>query len=245
MAEHQRRYVVRWLKERLSGRQDRSTALFDLKQWLYEHRVLIVHDRALQQLIVQAVQDVEAALTHRLEAVFGAAALDQWGLLLPRPECGGPSLQQWLPFVPLRNSTNQMGELFRKIERLTKLGVHRDWPAACNEAVVRHNARRCANRPPSVSKRIRHPIRRLEAACFMRYAICVATDQLLWMLARWQRKMVNEAGSKVDATRPDLNLVAARPPYTGKVHENQGTPFRAAAHGGTDRTPAMRPRFRT
>ncbi|KVD49416.1 Tn3 family transposase [Burkholderia ubonensis] len=204
MAEHQWRYVVRWLKERLSGRQDRSTALFDLKQWLYEHRVLIVHDRALRQLIVQAVQDVEAALTHRLEATFGAAALDQWSMLLPRPESGGVSLQQRLWSVPLRNSTNQMGELFRKIERLTKLGVYRDWPAACNEAVVRHYARRCANRPPSVSKRIRQPIRRLEAACFMRYAICVATDQLLWMLARWQRKMVNEAGRKVDATRPDL-----------------------------------------
>lgn len=204
MAEHQRRYVIRWLKERLSGRQDRSTALFDLKQWLYEHRVLIVHDRALRHLIVQAVQDVETALTHRLEAAFGAAALDQWGMLLPRPESGGASLQQWLWSVPLRNSTNQMGELFRKIERLTKLGVHRDWPAECNEAVVRHYARRCANRPPSVSKRVRQPIRRLEAACFMRYALCVATDQLLWMLARWQRKMVNEAGSKVDAKRPDL-----------------------------------------
>ncbi len=204
MAEHQRRYVVRWLKERLSGRQDRSMALFDLKEWLYEHRVLIVHDRLLRQLIVQAVQDVENSLTCRLETAFGAASLDQWGMLLPRPESGGASLQQWLWSVPLRNSTNQMGELFRKIERLTKLGVHRDWPTACNEAVVRHYARRCANRPPSVSKRIRQPIRRLEAACFMRYALCVATDQLLWMLARWLRKMVNEAGSKVDARRPDL-----------------------------------------
>ncbi|CAJ3199676.1 transposase Tn3 family protein [Burkholderia pseudomallei] len=204
MAEHQRRYIVRWLKERLSGRQDRSTALYDLKQWLYEHRILIVHDRALRQLIVQAVQDVEVALTHCLEASFGDATLDQWGMLLPRPESGGASLQQWLWSMPLRNSTNQMGELFRKIDRLTKLGVNFDWPAECNEAVVRYYARRCANRPPSVSKRIRQPVRRLEAACFMRYAICVATDQLLWMLSRWLRKVVNEARSKVDATRPDL-----------------------------------------
>lgn len=204
MAEHQRRYVVRWLKERLSGRQDRSTALFDLKQWFYEHRILIVQDRVLRQLIVLAVQDVEATLTRRLEDAFGDATLDQWGVLLPRPEAGGTSLQQWLWSVPLRNSTHQMGDLFRKVGRLTKLGVHRDWPVECNEAVVRHYARRCANRPPSVSKRIRQPARRLEAACFMRYAICVATDQLLSMLSRWQRKVVNEAGRKVDATRPDL-----------------------------------------
>ncbi|WP_193394841.1 hypothetical protein [Burkholderia pseudomallei] len=38
----------------------------------------------------------------------------------------------------------------------------------------------------------------------MRYAICVATNQLLGMLGRWWRKVVNEAGRKVDATRPDL-----------------------------------------
>lgn len=204
MAEHQRRYVVRWLKERLSGRQDRSTALYDLKQWLYEHRILIVQDRVLRTLIIQAVQDVETALTNHLETSFGAAALDHWGVLLPRPEAGGASLQQWLWSVPLRNSTNQMGDLFRKIERLTKLGAHEHWPAECNEAVVRHYARRCANRPPSVSKRIRQPVRRLEAACFMRYALCVATDQLLWMLNRWQRKIVNEARAKVDTARPDL-----------------------------------------
>ncbi|KVE40067.1 transposase [Burkholderia sp. BDU5] len=205
MAEHQRRYVVRWLKERLSGRQDRSSALFDLKCWLYEHRVLIVQDRTLRQLIVQAVQDVEAALTRSLEAAYGEATLDQWGLLLPRPEAGGTtSLQQWLWSVPLRNSTHQMGELFNKIDRLTKLGIHAGWPAACTEAVVRHYTRRCANRPPSVSKRIRQPSRRLETACFMRYALCVATDQLLWMLGRWLRKIVNEASRKVDAARPDL-----------------------------------------
>ncbi|MFP3710877.1 hypothetical protein SB783_43640, partial [Paraburkholderia sp. SIMBA_009] len=90
---------------RLSGRQDRNTALYDLKQWFYEHRILIVQDRALRQLIVQAVQDVEVALTHRLEASFGAATLDHWGALLPRPEASGASLQQWLWSVLLRNST--------------------------------------------------------------------------------------------------------------------------------------------
>ncbi|WP_244132806.1 hypothetical protein [Burkholderia sp. BCC0397] len=38
----------------------------------------------------------------------------------------------------------------------------------------------------------------------MRYAFCVATDQLLWMLPRLQHKTANEAGSEVDAKRPDL-----------------------------------------
>lgn len=44
MAEHQRRYVVRWLKERLSGRQDSSTALYDLKRWLYDYDDILARD---------------------------------------------------------------------------------------------------------------------------------------------------------------------------------------------------------
>lgn len=66
MAEHQRHYVVRWLKERLSGRQDRSTALLDLKQWLYEYRVLIVHDRALRQLMMIALERTKAQIRARV-----------------------------------------------------------------------------------------------------------------------------------------------------------------------------------
>jgi hypothetical protein len=52
-----------------------------------------------------------------------------------------------------------MGELFRKLKRSIKPGEHRDRPTACNETVVKHYARRCANCRPSVSKRIRQPIR--------------------------------------------------------------------------------------
>lgn len=70
MAEHLRRYVVRWLKERLSGRQDRSTALLDLKQWLYEYRVLIVHDRALRQLMMIALERTKAQIRARVEHPF-------------------------------------------------------------------------------------------------------------------------------------------------------------------------------
>jgi hypothetical protein len=118
MAEYHRRYVVRWLKERLSGRPERGQLLHVLKRWLYEHRILIVHDRLLKRLIVQAVQSVEVALTDTLARAFGASTLDDWGHLLPRPDGEHGSLQHWLWAVPLRNSTHQMGEIFTKIDRL-------------------------------------------------------------------------------------------------------------------------------
>jgi hypothetical protein len=171
MAEHQRRYVVRWLKERLTGRPERG----DL---LYEHHILIVHDRLLKRLIVKAGQDVEGSLTDGLVGAFGDATLDHWSRLLAQPDNDHASLQQWLWAVPARQSTHQMRDVFTKIDRLYAIGVHEGWPMLCNDAAVRHYARRCARRPPAMSKRIEQRSRRLEAACFMRYALCSATDQL-------------------------------------------------------------------
>jgi hypothetical protein len=82
MAEHQRRYVVRWLKERLTGRPERDDLLYELKRWLYEHHILIVHDRLLKRLIVKAGQDVEGSLTDGVIGAFGDATLDNWSRLL-------------------------------------------------------------------------------------------------------------------------------------------------------------------
>ena len=56
-----------------------------------------------------------------------------------------------------------------------------------------------------MSKRIEQRSRRLEAACFMRYALCSATDQLLSMLRRWIRKVVNDATREVESIQIDPN----------------------------------------
>ncbi len=202
MAEHQRRYVTRWLKERLTGQPSRTALFHELKRWLYEHRILIPHDRALKRLISQAVATAEAALAVALVRAYGAS-LDTWGISLARPHGDRTNLQQWLWAVPLRTSTHQIGELFDKVELLYKMGIHRNWPAACNEALIRYYARRCANRPPSVSKRVAQQPRRLEAACFLRYALCVATDHLATMLRHWIQKSVNDVRRLIEAGRPD------------------------------------------
>jgi hypothetical protein len=84
MAEHRRRYVLRWLKERLHGRPARGDLLHELKQWPYDHRIFISHDRLLKRLIVQAVQHLESALTDALLHVFGEATVDNWGRVLSK-----------------------------------------------------------------------------------------------------------------------------------------------------------------
>ncbi|MFJ3319037.1 Tn3 family transposase [Herbaspirillum huttiense] len=204
MTEHQRRYLVRWLKETLVGRPDTSTLLMQVKCWLYEHRILIAHDRLLKRVIAEAIRSHEAFLEKALLLSVGNATITEWGRQLPAPEGEYGSLQQWLWAVPLKHSTVQMAELFDKIDRLYALKVTATWPIDVNETLVRYYARRCANRPPSVSKRVQSQSRKLEAACFMRYALCSATDQLLAMFRRWAIDVTNEAGRQVDGGRPDL-----------------------------------------
>ncbi|WP_137910022.1 MULTISPECIES: Tn3 family transposase [unclassified Burkholderia] len=201
IAEHQRRYVIRWLKEQLTGRPERGQIPNDLKRWFYEHRIVIPPDRMLRQFIVQAVRDIETYLHEALDRTYGMETLARWAQVLAQPHGEHASLQRWLWAVPLRNSTVQMSEVLDKINLLTMHNVATRWPAECNDAIVRHYARRCAGRPPSISKRIEAQSRRLEAACFMRYSLCMSTDQVLEMLRRWVLKVANDASHEVDAMR--------------------------------------------
>ncbi|SAL05804.1 transposase Tn3 [Caballeronia calidae] len=198
ISEHQRRYVIRWLKEQLTGRPERGQLGNDLKQWFYEHRIVIPNERTIRQFIVQAVRDTESSLHAEFQRTFGPQKLDSWARLLPQPHKEHVSLQGWLWAVPLRGSTQQMGEVLDKINLLTMHGVACAWPGTCNDAIVRYYARRCASRSPSISKRIAPQSRRLEAACFMRYSLCTATDHILTMLRRWVQKVVNDASRTLD-----------------------------------------------
>ncbi|MBB3262128.1 hypothetical protein F4827_007008 [Paraburkholderia bannensis] len=201
IAERQRRYVIRWLKEQLTGRPERGQLMSDLKRWFYEHRIVIPPDRRLRQFVIQAVHDIEHSLHETLAQALGIDRLESWQRLLAQPYGDHTSLQRWLWAVPLRGSMHQMSEVLDKIKLLTMYGAADCWPGECNDAVVRHYARRCASRPASISKRIEPQGRRLEAACFMRYSRCTATDQVLTMLRRWVLKAVNDASRDVESAR--------------------------------------------
>lgn len=207
MTEHQRRYVVRWLRETLTGRADSGSLLPDLKRWFYDHRILLVAERELKRLIVGAQHDHEAQLAEALVRSYGASRLAEWDHALVSAREDGSPLQSWLWSAPTKQSTVQMSELFDKISHLSSMGVHAGWPDPVNDAAVRYYARRCANRSPSVSKRIVDSRRKLEGGCFLRFALCTASDQVLLMLRRWIKKTANQAATE---TAPKYTDAQAR-----------------------------------
>jgi TnpA family transposase len=204
MTEHQRRYVVRWLRETLAGRAGGILLLPDLKRWFYDHRILLVAERELRRLIAGAQRDHEAQLIDGLVRAYGAPRLAEWDQTLASTRDDGTPLQTWLWSAPRKQSTVQMSEVFDKIEYLRGMGVHADWPELANDAAVRYYGRRCANRPPSVGKRISSTRRPLEVGCFLRYALCTTSDQLLLMLRRWIRKMASQATTETAPKYADV-----------------------------------------
>ena len=93
MSEHQRRALVRLLGDEVSRCADRDQLMVVARHWLYEHRLLIVHDRAIRTLIA-------AALVH-LEAETAAQIRQSW---------------LWAP--PAKHSTRQISEVLERIDWL-------------------------------------------------------------------------------------------------------------------------------
>ena len=203
MTEHQRRYVVRWLRETLNGRSDQTSLLPEVKRWFYDHRILQIAPRELKSLIATAQRDHEAQLLKALEHAYGQQKLQEWELALNSKTEDSTPLQSWLWAAPLKQSTVQITQFFDKVDHLRTMGVADHWPTTVNDAAVRYYARRCAHRAPSVSKRITSTRRSLEVACFLRYALCTSSDQLLLMLRRWIRKMANDAARETTPSYAD------------------------------------------
>lgn len=68
MTEHQRRALVRELRDEVSRCADREQLLLRARQWQYEHRLLIVHDRAIRALIAAALKELEAETSAAIRA---------------------------------------------------------------------------------------------------------------------------------------------------------------------------------
>ena len=204
MSEHQRRALVRVLRDEVAHTADRERLLLRARHWLYEHRLIIVHERAIRALVAAALAELEAATAASIRATVPAAALKQWATAVAACRPDGQHCQSWLWSVPAKHSTRQIAEVLERITVLNGLGLDRHL-GELNDALVRRYARRMATRPPSISERIKEPARTVEIACFLRYCLLTATDQLILMFQRratdlW-RQCAEDAVGAIDWSR--------------------------------------------
>ena len=78
MSEHQRRALVRELRDEVSRCADREQLLVRARQWLYKHQLLIVHERAIRTLIAAALAQLETETGAAIQVTVTPATLNRW-----------------------------------------------------------------------------------------------------------------------------------------------------------------------
>jgi hypothetical protein len=202
LSDHHRRALVRVLREELTRTDDRERLLGFARRWLYDHRLIIVHERRLRAMIAAARRQQEAELARRIERSVEPSRLAQWRTALTEAHDSGSSLQSWLWAPPAKHSSRQVEEMVDRIERLYALRVH-DHLCDFPDDLLRRHAKRLAGRPPSAGALIREPVRSIETACFLRYCLLTATDRLLLMARRRVADLWRRAASGANAAPGD------------------------------------------
>ena len=183
MTEYQRRYLVSVLREELEHTIDRDRLLLFTRRWLYEHQLIIVHDRMLRRMIAASVQQFERELAASIYASVGVAQRARWRTILTCEHASGLTVQTWLWAAPAKHSTRRIEEVLDRIKRLYSLDVHQHL-IDISAAQLRRYAKRLASRAPAAGARIKEPGRTIEVACFLRYCLLSATDYLILMVRR-------------------------------------------------------------
>ena len=183
MTEHQRRGFVRVIRDEVSRLSDKNHLLIFARRWLYDHKLLIEHDRALRTQIVAALDLLESETSALIAATVPCDLLDKWRRTLAEFRPDGQIQQSWLWEAPAKHSTVQIAQVFEPIDLLYSLDVHKHL-GSLSDLIVRRYARQLANQPPSVGARIKEPRRTVELACFLRYCLFTNTDHAILMIQR-------------------------------------------------------------
>jgi hypothetical protein len=78
LSEQQRRVLMQALRQELARTFERQRLLVFSRRWLYDQRLIIVHERALRSTIESATRQHEAALAKSIHAAVDDILLERW-----------------------------------------------------------------------------------------------------------------------------------------------------------------------
>jgi hypothetical protein len=92
LSEPQRRALVRALRQDLTRTRDRQRLLVFARRWLYDHQLIIMHERALRSIIVSAIRQYEGVHSgnHMLSSRGRCAEA-----LVPRRRAASQGARRW------------------------------------------------------------------------------------------------------------------------------------------------------
>ncbi len=203
LSHAQRGALVRVVRDELTRTFDRQRLLQFARRWLYDHRLVVLRERELRALILQALRQYEGQFAAQIVSSVEPQQLSAWKAAIVQPHASGSTMQSWLWAAPAKHSTPQIKGVLERIEVLTTLGVSAHLTSV-PDAVLSRYARRLVSRAPAVAARIAEPARTIEVACFLRYALLRTTDHLLLMVRRQVADLWRVAAEGIDANLTEL-----------------------------------------
>src|SRR3546814_14073944 len=107
MSEHQRRSLVRELRVEVARCADRDQLLVRARQWLYKNKLVIVHDRAIRQLIAAALAQLDIETGTAIAATVAPAHLNIWREYVSELLPNGPNQQGCIRAGPEERSATR------------------------------------------------------------------------------------------------------------------------------------------
>ena len=203
LSNAQRGALVRVVRDELTRTFDRQRLLQFARRWLYDHRLVVLRERELRALILQALRQYEAQFAAQIVSSVGPQQLSAWKAAIVQPHASGSTMQSWLWAAPAKHSTPQIKGVLDRIEVLKCLGVSAQLTSV-PDAVLSRYAQRLVSRAPAVAARIAEPARTIEVACFLRYTLLRTTDRLLLMVRRQVSDLWSAAAEGIEANLSEL-----------------------------------------
>jgi hypothetical protein len=116
--------LVAALRDEVTRISDKDKLLTFARRWLYDHKLLIEHDRALRAQIGAALDLLEAETGISITTTVPATAR-KWRQTLAQLRPDGQTQQSWLWEAPAKHSTVQIAQVFERIDLLYRLDVHK------------------------------------------------------------------------------------------------------------------------
>lgn len=202
--EHQRRQFARVLRDEVGRTADRDQLLAFARGWLYDHHFPILHTRVLRRMSTAAIVQFETELGQKIKRAVPAGTLGAWRSAIARTHESGGLVQNWLWASAVRHSSREISQMVERIRFLYSLEVERyltDLP----DELVRRYSNQLSSRAPGAGPLIQEPGRTIEVACFLRYCLLNATDQLVLMVRR--REASNHVTQTVNRIDPYQQLI--------------------------------------
>lgn len=108
---------------RVARSGDTDQLLRFARHWLYEHKLLIPHDRALRSIITNALSALERETADAITTEVASTRLQRWRESLAASRPDGQSMQSWWWAAPAKHSVRQISEAFERIDELYALGI--------------------------------------------------------------------------------------------------------------------------